>query len=953
MKKAAKIFLIVIAVIFILIVLLPVIFRGRVIEYAKQQANNQLNATLTFTRGRLTLMKNFPLVSLKLDSLQIIGKEQFINDTLLQTKNLYLSFDLLSLLGDQFEIVKIRMENPLLKLRVDENGEVNWDILKESVSEENEKQTVDAMDESSHFSLGLQRVNLVNASLIYLDEYAGMLIRADQMQLALKGDLTEDRTSLEFTSGIQEFSIDYEGFPILHEVPAELSSHLQADFTAERYTFSQSAIRLSEILLTVEGYYAEPEGNVEMDLRFTSGKSDFKQFLSVIPAIYTRDYDMVEASGTLSIDGFIKGNYTGEVLPSFGLEIEIDDGMFQYPGLPANVSRISLNASVENPGGIMDQTVISVEPLGFVMAGNPVNASLTIRQPVSDPFIQAALKGRVDLGSVRKIIPLDPRQDYSGLLIADARIKGNVSDFESRQYENIVASGTLDAQNIRLTNSGLPQSLLIPAGHLELKPDQVRITGLALNYGANDLLAEGYVEDYIPYLLDGRTIKGKFVTSSRSLDIDSLLAGLHPAEQPAVKVQDTAGPAAFNVPVNIDFSLQARCDQLKYNAMNIHDVTGWIIIQNGEVKIREWKMDLLGGSVVLDGSYSVQEQDLADIQVSLKVNGFDVQQSYNTLQLIHSFAPVAQKTRGNYSAAFTFTSSLNSQLQPVLSTISGSGRLSSSRVVIEDIQVFNQIADMLRIERLRNATIDALDLSFDILDGKAHISQFPFKMGSISALLSGYTSLDQQISFVLGLEIPRSEFGTYFNDVINDLATKINKTGTEFQVGDRVRVDVIIGGTITRPTISIGLKEAMKNVVDELKSRVEEEFQEKKGEAEAMIREQAERYIARADSAAQKLIKDAEEQAQGIRSLARQSAQKVRQEADSAAVKLVAEGKKKGTLGEMAARAAAEQLKKEADSKASLLVSEADRRADAILNEAREKAALLKQEARAKFSLSN
>ncbi len=952
MKKAVKIILIAVAFLILVIALLPVIFKGKVIEYARQQANDQLKASLSFTDGRLTLLKSFPLVSLKLDSLRIIGMEQFSNDTLLQTERLYVSFDLLSLFGDQYEIVRIRMENPSLKLHVDENGEVNWDIIREPAGEENEIQAVAALDGSSHFSLGLQDVDLMNANLIYLDEYTGMLIWADHMQLAFKGDLTESQTSLNFNADISRFSIDYEGFPIVHEVPAELSSLIHADFVAEKYTFQQSAIRLSEIPLTLEGYYAEPEGQVEMDIQFTSGKCDFKNFLSVIPAVYTRDFDQIQASGTLSIDGFIRGEYTDELLPSFGLNLNIDGGMFQYPGFPANISGIYLNASVENPGGEMDQTVISIEPFQFVMAGNPVNASLTIHQPVSDPAIQAAVKGRIDLGSVRKIVPLDAGQEYSGLLITDARIKGRVSDFESRLYQNIIASGTLEAANIGLSGAGFPRLISIPSVRLELQPDRFRIADLSLNYGPSDLQAEGYVENYIPYLLDGKTIKGRLSASSRVLDLDSLLAGLPGAEQPGARAPDTV-PATFLVPGNIDFELNASCDLLKYDAMNIRNAEGRIIVQNSEVKVRDLKVDLLGGSVILDGSYSAADHGQAAVQASLKLNGIDLQQSYNALQLIRSFAPVAQRTRGSLSAGFTFKSELNSQLQPLISSISGSGRLSSSKVVIEDIQVFNQIADMLHTDRLKNATIDALDLSFDILDGKAHISRFPFKMGPISALLSGYTSLDQQISFVLGMEIPRSEFGSYFNDVINDLASKINKSGAEFQVGDKVSVDVVIGGTVTRPTVTIGLKEAMKNVVDELKSRVEDEFQEKKEEAEAMIKQQADRYIAKADSIAQGIIAEAEKQAAEIRSLAMQSAQKIRQEADSAAVRLVAEGKKKGPLGEMAARAAADQIRKEADSKASLLVSEADRRAEAILSEARERAAAIQGDARAKFDISN
>src|SRR5512137_123131 len=90
---AVKIILITLAFLILAVVLLPVIFRGKLVEYAKQQANSQLNATLTFTRGHLTLLKSFPLLTMKLDSLQITGKDQFAGDTLIRTQSLFLSLD--------------------------------------------------------------------------------------------------------------------------------------------------------------------------------------------------------------------------------------------------------------------------------------------------------------------------------------------------------------------------------------------------------------------------------------------------------------------------------------------------------------------------------------------------------------------------------------------------------------------------------------------------------------------------------------------------------------------------------------------------------------------------------------------------------------------------------------------------------------------------------------------
>ncbi len=953
MRKFFKIVLITIAVIFCLLLLLPVVFKGRLTDFARKQLNERLTATVTFSGGRLTLLKSFPLMTMQLDTFIIAGKDQFAGDTLIKTPLLTLAIDLMSLLSNQYEIVKIKMDDPSVLLRVTEKGEVNWDILKKDEMAADKTEKTAGTGENEPYVLRLRKVDLVNAYLTYRDESVNMLLLADRLRLTFSGDYTEDRTNLTARAKMDELSVDYAGFPVLQKVKADLSSVIDADFIADTYTFRQSTALLNEIPFIIEGYWAEPGDGIELDLRIRTGKSDFKGFLSLIPALYTRDFDKIRASGDLAIEGFIRGTYTEESLPSFGMKIDISEGSFQYPDLPANVSNINLKASIDNPGGAMDNTVIQVDPLHLVMAGNPVDARLTVRKPVSDPDVQAALKGKIDLGTIRKVYPLDPQQDFSGIVLADVTIKGKMSDFEDKNFKNIVAGGTLEADKIAISQATQSPVIRIHDAFVELRPEKIQITGLTVNYGANDLSAEGYLENYIPYILEGKTLTGQFTTSSHFIDIDSLITDLSPARPAAQTTAPDTGTVALNVPSNLDLSLTSRFEKLKYNAIQVENASGQFSIQNSELKIRDLKMDLLGGSIALDGLYSPGGTENAGVQLTLKLLGFDVQQAYNSLQMIHTFAPIAQKTLGSFSAGLTLSAKLNEQLRPVLSSLTSTGNLASSKVVIEDVQVFNKIAETLQLEKLKNATIDALNFSFEILEGKAHVRQFPFTLGAIKATLSGYTSLDQEINLILALEIPRSEFGTHFNEVMSDLTSQIQKTGFDLKLVDKVNVDVIIGGTVTNPTIKVGLREAMVNVVDQIKTQVEEELQEKKEEAEAKLREEAEKYIARVDAEAQQLLQEAEKRAGEVKSLARQSAEKIRQEADSTAARLVEEGKKKGKIAEMAAVAAADQLKKEADKQANSLVAEADRRADAILNEAREKAASIKQEAREKFGLAD
>ena len=60
-----------------------------------------------------------------------------------------------------------------------------------------------------------------------------------------------------------------------------------------------------------------PEEDIDMDITFKTTKTDFKTLLSLIPAIYMKDFEDVKTSGKLALNGFAKGTYNDSILPAF------------------------------------------------------------------------------------------------------------------------------------------------------------------------------------------------------------------------------------------------------------------------------------------------------------------------------------------------------------------------------------------------------------------------------------------------------------------------------------------------------------------------------------------------------------------------------------------------------------------------------------------------------------
>ncbi|PKP01523.1 MAG: membrane assembly protein AsmA, partial [Bacteroidetes bacterium HGW-Bacteroidetes-9] len=365
MKKALKISVIVLLVFVVVVVSLPFLFKGKIIEAVKKEANKSLNAKLDFRDVSLSLIRSFPDFSLGLADLTIIGVDDFENDTLANLKNLRLTINLMSVIkGDQYEIKKVRLDQPSFKLRVLADGKANWDIVKPSADTTATETEVAA----SPFKAALRSLIIKDGSLVYDDASLSFTMVAREINHQLSGDFTADFTDLITETSINKLTVDYEGIRYLNNATANLTSKIGADLNTFKFTFPDASLRINELDLLASGFFAMPDEGYDMDIKFEALKNDFRSFLSLIPAVYAKDFASVKTAGSLSLKGFVKGLYSDNSMPGYGLDIAIADAMFRYPDLPQAVENIAMNANISNATGDPDATIIDVKKLHLEIA---------------------------------------------------------------------------------------------------------------------------------------------------------------------------------------------------------------------------------------------------------------------------------------------------------------------------------------------------------------------------------------------------------------------------------------------------------------------------------------------------------------------------------------------------------------------------------------------------------
>jgi hypothetical protein len=927
MKKFLKWAGISVLILLILLIVAPFIFKKQIVQLVKDTVNEQLNAKVDFGEFDLTLISTFPNFSLSVDSLSVANVGDFEGDTLLSAVNLTVGLDLMSVIkGEEYKINTISINKPRIQALVLKNGKSNWDITKPST--DTEKTDTSA---ATSFKMTLKKFEIKNGYILYDDASLDVKTELVNMNHTLKGDFTQDHFLLETLTEIEKFSVTYGGIKYLNNVKTVAKADIDADMPNFKFTFKENKFTLNELTLGLDGFFAMPKEDMDMDLKFTANQTEFKNILSLVPGVYTDDFAGVKTSGLLTLNGFVKGIYNDKQMPAFNLKLLIKDAMFQYPSLPKAANNIQVDLLVDNKTGNADATIIDLNKFHVEMAGNPVDAKLHVSTPVSDANILGEIKAKLNLVSLKDVIPLSKGDDLNGLIDADIKMAGRMSSIEKKEYEKFDAHGTLVVKDMKYTTKSLDYPTLINSMMLNFTPKFVELTEFDALVGRSDIQLNGKIENFLEYALKDSLLQGVFNLKSSLLDINELMAEDSTAAKPVAKSDTAAVPmTVVEVPSNLDVILNAAITKLVYDKFDITNVSGAVKIKDSKMTMDKLKMDMndLEGSIVMTGVYNTQNKKKPVADLDLGIANFDITKTFKMFNSVQKLAPIGKYTKGKFGTTLKFTTILDSKMQPDLKTLTGNGTLTTKTVTIEGFEPINKLADVLKQEKYKKLTLQDVNVSYDFKDGRVEIKETPIKIGNSTAKVKGSTGFDQTIDYTWNMEIPRSEFGVQANAAAGSLLEKVNKqAGTDIKLSDKVKVGVLFGGTVTKPTVKTDLLGGKGKA--EIKEQVKEQVKQ-------IVAEKMDDTKVKARAEADKIMQDAQAQSDKIKADAQALADQTRQEGYAAIDKTVNDAG--NPFAKKAAQLAAPTAKKEVDKKVQKILDDANTKADGILANAKAQA---------------
>lgn len=854
-------------------IIVPIVLKEPITKAVKEEANANLNATINFKDVNISLIRSFPDLYVGVDELSVTGKDQFEGFTLVYLKTLVLDVDLMSAFSGKPVINEIALTDGLANIIVLEDGSANYDIVPEEERATEETESTEAPSKGA-FAIQLKRFVIDGLEVMYTDMQSGMEFKTTNIEMTLGGDFAADKTALKTDILLESVKFKTGGIAYLNGADLGLIADVDADLANKSYKLNQNEFRVNGLHLALDGTIAMPnDDDIEMDLSYRASKTEFKEILSLVPAVYTKDFADVKASGTLEMNGLIKGVFNENSIPGFTTNVKVGNGQFKYPDLPKSVDGINIDMNVMNPGGDVDFTVVDIKQFKFQLGPNPFDVRALIKTPVSDPNIDASFKGKIDLTSLADAIPMEEGDQLSGTIIADAEMKGKQSDLDKGRYENFNAIGEFILTDIVYSTASVAVPVEIKYAQFKFAPRYLELASFDAKAGMSDFKMKGKITNYLGYALGDGTLKGNFTFNSTLIE-GNQLAGMSPTEE-GIPSEETQGVPSEGetvsepilIPKNLDITLSTDITKIVYDNINLLNTKGKIVVRNGKADLRGLSFNTLGGSVAMNGYYDTGDEKSAKLNYDLNVQNIVVKDAYKAFGTVRKLAPIAEKTEGKASLRMDIRGAMKSGTEIDYNSLTGGGQLTSKSLKITGTKALDQIAQVVKINAFKNPEVKDVKLTFGFMDGRVHVKPFDVKIGPVAANIFGSHGFDETMDYVIGTTVPTSALGGQANAVIGNLVSQANSLGANFTAGDKIKVDILVKGTFDKPKItpSFGGSGGGASPSEDLKAQAEAELKKQQEELERRAREEAAKLQKQAEdrarAEAEKLRKQAEERA--------------------------------------------------------------------------------------------
>ena len=804
-KKVVKIAAGIILLFVGILIAAPFVLEGKIGQIIKTKVNNSINGSFDFAEADLSLFRSFPNAELRINDAVLLNNAPFEGDTLFKAGQIDLTLSIYELFKDASEPIQLKslsLDKAFLNIQINEAEQANYDIAKE----ESNAGSADTSD--SGFTLDLQEYILSGSRVVYNDLAGGMYVEVSAIEHRGSGDLSLQKSELQTTSEAL-VSLRMDGTEYLNKHEVALEALIGIDLETFTFTFLKNSGRINQLPLVFEGFVQVADDYNDVDIKFQTPSSDFKNFLALFPEEYSKNIKDVATTGNFTVEGEFKGKMDDTHIPTFRIDIRSDNASFKYPDLPKAVENIVIAAEVTNKTGLTEDTYVTIEKASFGIDQDRFAMNAKVWDLTGNTKVDAQIDANMNLANLSRAYPYAAEKDLKGLLKAKVSTAFDMASLEKKQYAKTRTSGQLSIEGFEYSNEELTAPVQFQAIALDFKPERVSLNKMQGTLGKTDFNVSGTLNNLLGFMFNKEEVEGNFNLVSNTFSLnDFMVAESNISEDK--KAKSTVDEASIKIPSFLNCTINAKAQTVLYDNLVLKNVEGVLRIKDETATLSNLTSSLFSGKLAMNGEVSTKA-DTPTFVMRLGAEEFQLAEAFKELTLLKALAPVAAALQGKLNTTIELSGNLSSDFTPDLATITGDvlAQLFETRISPEKANVLNAMATQLNFFKPEKLNLNGLKTALSFKDGVVTVKPITFSYQDIGVTVNGSHSFDKNLNYKATLQVPAK----YLGSEVTNLIAKIDDSSLQNLT---IPVGVSIGGMYNSPKVTTDLTSGVKNLTASL-----------------------------------------------------------------------------------------------------------------------------------------
>lgn len=794
------------------------LFKDKILRQFVAEANKHLNTPVKIGKMDVSVFESFPQLS-------IVLTDVYIEDShpgsypLLTAKTVSFQLNPVEVWQGVYTVKGLTLTESETNLKVNANGETNYNILKEKKGKKTSSQ--------EEMSVDLKNVRLKKTKVRYFD------IKANEDLYFESNDLTatiQTKGALYSIDADGDLSstLNINGATYLAGKTFRVKADLLYDDASRKITINPSNLNLAGSEFDITGNYQWKDQNL-IDITSQGKNTDIQTLLSLLPTSVSGNLKKYQSKGDVYFSSKLKGEISKKRNPSLSVTFGFNDATIFHPDYKSKIEEASLEGSFAS-GDVSDpqQAVLILKNINGKLNQETFKANLVI-QNFKSPEVICDFNGKLDAAAVLGFYPIEKIANVSGSLLANISFEGKIDLLKKRATaQRVSTQGTVDLQNINFDYDKNKVALRNLKGNLQFSNNDLALSNVSGKVGNSDFLLNGFFKNIITFLLfENQPIGIETDLKSDFLDLDELFA-IGFGEPTAGERQEYQ----FSISRNINLNFNCDVKQLRYKRFHGRDLTGDLLVKNEMAVSRNIHLKSMGGELTLSGIVDAKNNKAIDVVSDFKLKGIDLDSVFYVFENFRQDFIQDKHLKGETDADVNLEMTLNQNLRLYSETLVANISFVVNKGELNNFEPMQKLNKYLDDEGLSKVRFSELKNDVHIENKTIYIPMMEVRTNVTSLKISGKHTFDQLIDYRIITPLRRRKFSDpEAQNAIEEDGSGQSKLFLKI-VGTTDNYRVSYDTEAVRKKIATDLKKEVQELKDAFKNKGAKEKKEKEVELE-------------------------------------------------------------------------------------------------------------------------